>query len=148
MDVVDIISLGFSLLAIILTITMYYKHDKRLKEQEAKLNAYQIKKIEDEETENKKALVKGHIVTGNKGSRMLKVFNSGKAVARNIRVEYLGDMKYIVPRDDHFPYELLNPQDSSEIFLMLFEGASKLHIKFIWDDDSKNDNEFTQMLTL
>lgn len=58
MDVVDIISLGFSLLAIILTITMYYKHDKRLKEQEAKLNAYQIKKIEDEETENKKGLDK------------------------------------------------------------------------------------------
>lgn len=144
----DIISIALSAFAIVLTITMYLKHDKRLKKQEEKLNAYQLKKIDEEESENKKALIKGNIVKGNKGSRVLKIFNSGKSVARNIRVEYLGDMEYIFPRDDHFPYELLNPQDGSEIFLLLAEGASKLHVKFIWNDDSKNDNEFIQMLTL
>ncbi|MEA4984156.1 hypothetical protein SDC9_56001 [bioreactor metagenome] len=144
----DIISIALSAFAILLTIIMYFKHDKRLKKQEEKLNAYQLKKIDNEESENKKALIKGNIIKGNKGSRVLKVFNSGKAVAHNIRVEYLGDMESIFPRDDHFPYELLNPQDSSEIFLLLAEGASKLHIKFIWDDDFKKDNEFVQILTL
>lgn len=144
----DIISIVLSAFAIVLTIAMYLKHDKRLKKQEEKLNTYQLKKIDEEESENKKALIRGNIIMGNKGRRVLKIFNSGKAVARNIRVEYLGDMEYIFPRDDHFPYELLNPQDSSEIFLLLSEGASKLHIKFIWDDDSNNDNEFIQMLTL
>lgn len=144
----DIIGIALSAFAIVLTIVMYFKHDKRLKKQEEKLNAYQLKKIDEEESENKKALIRGNIVKGNKGSRVLKVFNSGKAVARNIRVEYLGDMEHIFPRDDHFPYELLNPQDGSEIFLLLSEGASKLHLKFIWDDDFKKDNEFIQMLTL
>ena len=60
----------------------------------------------------------------------------------------MGDMEYITPRDSHFPYELLNPEDSSEIFLLICIGASKLHIKYIWDDDYKNDNEFIQVLTL
>lgn len=144
----DIISIALSAFAIALTIVMYFKHDKRLKKQEEKLNAYQLKKINEEESENRKALIRGNIVKGNKGSRVLKVFNSGKAIARNIRVEYLGDMENIIPRDDHFPYELLNPQDNSEIFLLLSEGASKLNIKFIWDDDFMKDNEFVQMLTL
>lgn len=144
----DIIGIALSAFAIVLTIVMYFKHDKRLKKQEEKLNAYQLKKIDEEESENKKALIRGNIVKGNKGSRVLKIFNSGKAVARNIRVEYLGDMEHIFPRDDHFPYELLNPQDNFEIFLLLASGASTLHIKFIWDDDFKKDNEFIQMLTL
>ena len=144
----DIISIALSAFAIALTIVMYFKHDKRLKKQEEKLNAYQLKKINEEESENRKALIRGNIVKGNKGSRVLKVFNSGKAIARNIRVEYLGDMENIIPRDCHFPYELLNPQDNSEIFLLLSEGASKLNIKLIWDDDFKHDNEFIQVLTL
>ncbi|WP_319504834.1 hypothetical protein [Bacteroides graminisolvens] len=144
----DIISIALSAFAIVLTIAMYFKHDKRLKKQEEKLNAYQLKKINEEESENRKALIRGNIVKGNKGSRVLKVFNSGKAIARNIRVEYLGDMENIIPRDDHFPYELLNPQDNSEIFLLLSEGASKLNIKLIWDDDFKHDNELIQVLTL
>lgn len=149
MDVGDIISSLLSFFAIILTIIMYHKHDKRLKKQEEKLNAYQLKKIDDEESERKKALIKGNIVKVNKkGVRVLKVFNSGKSVARNIRVEYLEDMKHIFPADDHFPYELLNPQDNSEIFLTVTAGASTLHIKFIWNDDFKNDNEFIQILTL
>ena len=148
MDTGDIISSILSLFAIILTIAMYLKHYKRLKKQEEKLNAYQLKKIDNEESESKKALIRGNIVKGNKGSRVLKVFNSGKAVARNIRVEYMGNMEHIFPSDDHFPYELLNPQDNSEIFLLLASGASTLHIKFIWNDDFKNDNEFIQMLTL
>jgi hypothetical protein len=148
MDVGNIISSVLSLLAIALTIIMYFKHDKRLKKQEEKLNAYQIKKIEDEESDSKKAQIRGNIIRGDKGKRILKIFNSGKAIARNIRIEYLGNMEGIYPNDNHFPYELLNPQDSTEIYLLLSEGAIKLNVKFLWSDDSANDNEFIQVLTL
>lgn len=41
MDIGDIISSALSLFAIVLIIAMYLKHDKRLKRQEEKLNAYQ-----------------------------------------------------------------------------------------------------------
>lgn len=144
MDIGDIISSTLSLFAIGLTIVMYLKHDKQLKNQEEKINANLLKKIDEEESENKKAHIKGNIV---KKNRVLKVFNSGKAVARNIKVEYLGDMNGIIPTDNHFPYEFLNPQDSTEIHLLLLIGAPEsLKIKFIWDDDFKNDNENLQCL--
>ena len=61
----DIIGIALSAFAIVLTIVMYFKHDKRLKKQEEKLNAYQLKKIDEEESENKKALIKGNIVKVN-----------------------------------------------------------------------------------
>ena len=57
----DIINMILSISAIVLTIVMYFRHDKRLKKQEEKLNAYQLKKINEEECESKKALIKGII---------------------------------------------------------------------------------------
>jgi len=148
MDIGNTISSGLSLLAIALTIIMYFKHDKRLKKQEEKLNIYQLKKMEVEESDNKKAQIRGNILKGDRGRRILKIFNSGRAIGRNIRIEYLGDMENIFTNDSHFPYELLNPQDNTEIFLFLSEGASTLKIKLIWDDDFMNNNEFIQVLTL
>lgn len=119
MDIGSIVSSVLSLVAITLTIVMYFKHDKRLKKQEERLNTYQLKKIDNEETENKKAQIRGNIVKNGSGSRILKIFNFGKSIARNVRIEYWGDMEGIIPRDDHFPYELLNPQDSTEIYLIV-----------------------------
>jgi hypothetical protein len=144
----DVIGVVLSVLAIALTVAGYFMHDKRLKEQEEKLNAYQLRKIDEEEHESKKALVKGNIIKYDKGKRELRVFNSGRSAARNVRVEYLNDMEHIAIRDDNFPYELLNPQDHSEILLMPVGPVQKLHIKFIWDDDFKNNNELVQVLTL
>lgn len=149
MSIGEIISLALSLFAIILTLFMYVKHDKRLKIQEEKLNSYQLKRIEIEDIENKKALIRGNIVKVNDSSRILKVFNLGKSAARNIRIEYISDMRELFSNDQHFPYELLNPQDSTEIKLTLFGGTiNTLKIKLIWNDDFKDNNEFEQVLTL
>ena len=145
------IGIILSLLAIAGTVFVYFMHDKRLKMQEKKLNDYQLEKIDAEKIENTKAQVRGHIIAkGNKGRRTLKVFNSGKARAQNIRIEWLSGMNKIYYREDsHFPYELLNPQDSTEIELYLVEGLDKTtKIKFMWDDEFANDNEFEQVLTL
>ena len=62
MDIGDIISSALSLLAIALTIIVYFKHDKKLKKQEEKRYAYQLKKIDDEESESKKAQIRGNII--------------------------------------------------------------------------------------
>jgi len=72
MDIGDIISSVLSLFAIALTITMYFKHDKRLKKQEEKLNVYQLKKMEDEESESKKAQVKGSLKKKKKNYKIRK----------------------------------------------------------------------------
>ena len=82
-------SLLLSVLALIASVFTYFKHDKKLKEQERKINEYQLKQIEKEDLESKKAAIRGNIVKGLKGGRTLKVYNSGCAIARNIRVEGL-----------------------------------------------------------
>ena len=128
---------------------IFFKHDKKLKEQERKINEYQLKQIEKEDLESKKAAIRGNIVKGLKGKRTLKVYNSGRAIARNIRIEGL-DVEGLFHRaDEVFPYELMNPQDYTEVNIMLFNNcAPTIKLKYIWDDESGKNNEFEQVLTL
>lgn len=142
-------SLLLSILALIASVFTYFKHDKKLKEQERKINEYQLKQIEKEDLESKKAAIRGNIVKGLKGGRTLKVYNSGRATARNIRVEGL-DVNGVIHRGgDIFPYELMNPQDYTELTIHLVMGCpSTLKLKYIWDDEFGRDNEFEQVLTI
>ena len=142
-------SLLLSILALIASVFTYFKHDKKLKEQERKINEYQLKQIEKEDLESKKAAIRGNIVKGLKGGRTLKVYNSGRATARNIRVEGL-DVNGVIHRGgDIFPYELMNPQDYTELTIHLVMGCpSTLKLKYIWDDEFGLNNEFEQILTL
>lgn len=142
-------SLLLSILALIANVFTYFKHDKKLKEQERKINEYQLKQIEKEDLESKKAAIRGNIVKGLKGGRTLKVYNSGRATARNIRVEGL-DVNGVIHRGgDIFPYELMNPQDYTELTIHLVMGCpSTLKLKYIWDDEFGLNNEFEQILTL
>lgn len=145
----EVWGLIISILALLASAFTYFKHDKKLKEQERKINEYQLKQIEKEDLESKKAAIRGNIVKGLKGKRTLKVYNSGRAIARNIRVEGL-DVEGLFHRaDEVFPYELMNPQDYTEVNIMLFNNcAPTIKLKYIWDDESGKNNEFEQVLTL
>lgn len=146
----DLWSLVISILALIASFFTYFKHDKKLKEQERKINEYQLKQIETEVEESKKAIVRGNIVKGLKSNaRILKVYNSGRATARNIRVEGL-EVNGIVHRGENlFPYEFLNPQDYAELTIYLVIGCpNTIKLKYIWDDESGVNNDFEQVLTL
>ena len=137
------------MLALIASIFTYFMHDKKLKEQERRINEYQLKQIEKEELERKKAAIRGNIVKGLKSGRTLKVYNSGRATARNIRVEGLDVNGIFYMRRDIFPYELMNPQDYTELTMHLTCGCpSTIKLKYIWDDEFGDNNEFEQVLTI
>ena len=51
-------NLTISILALTISIITYFKHDKKLKEQERKINEYQLKQLETESEEKKKAIIK------------------------------------------------------------------------------------------
>ena len=151
MDTGDIISSILSLFAIILTITMYLKHDKRLKKQEEKLNAYQLKKIDDEESESKKAQVRGNMIKGVKGRRDLRIYNMGKSPAKNIFVTFLEDSnERVITMPFPSPFEFLNTNDHFDIIMHLYIGSSTdvLKIKLTWEDDFSNQNEHIQHFKL
>ena len=142
-------SFVMSVAALLFSGFTFFFYDHKLKRQDTKINEYQLKQWETEEKDSKKAQIRGNIFEGPKGSRIMKIYNSGRAIARNIRVDGLNVKSIIVQDKGLFPYELMNPKDYTELKIFLFEGgASKLTIKFIWDDDSGKDNEFEQVLTL
>lgn len=145
----ELYSLIISVFALIASVFTYFKHDKKLKEQERKINEYQLKRIEKEDIESKKATIRGNIIQGFNGKRTLKVYNSGRAAARNIRIDGLDvDCVFYMPQD-LFPYELMNPQDYAELTLHLTYGCpSTIKLKYIWDDEFSDNNEFEQVLTI
>lgn len=138
-----------SCLALGVSVFTYFKHDKKIKAQEQIINDYQINKIAKENEESKKASIRGNIIKGDRGKRTLKVYNCGKAAARNIRVEGLDMESLAVMRNGLFPYELMNPQDYTELIICIVKGSpSTIKLKYIWDDDFGRNNEFEQVLTL
>ena len=147
--IVAIAAFVVSLGALIFSAYTYSKHDKKIKAQEQIINDYQINKIKKEDEESRKANIKGNIYPGNKGKLILKVFNSGKAIARNIRVEGLDVDSLIVIGKELLPYELMNPQDNTELTLWITKDSpSTIRLRYIWDDDFGQNNEFEQVLTL
>ena len=147
--IVAIAAFVVSLGALIFSAYTYSKHDKKIKAQEQIINDYQINKIAKENEESKKASIRGNIIKGDKGKRTLKVYNCGKATARDIRVEGLDIGSLAVMRNDLFPYELMNPQDYTEVVIWVVKGSpSTIKLKYVWDDDFGQNNEFEQVLTL
>lgn len=142
------ISFTLSVLAILGSVFIYFYHDKKIKQQEKRLNDYQLKRFETEDIESKKAQIKGKIKKGEKGRRTLTVSNAGKATAYNIRLEILSDPEGII-NFDFRPYEMLNPQENTETVFFLTGGHTPtLKVKYIWNDSFHENNEFIQVLTI
>jgi len=143
-----VISIIISALAFLFSFFTYFSHDRRIKKQEEQLNKYKLAEIELEKEESKKAKVRGNIVRHNQGRRDLVIFNTGKATAKNIRVEIQGDTEGIIIREIK-PFELLTPQEKFETTMHLTTAHSEqLKIKLIWDDEYQNENVFLQVLDL
>lgn len=141
-------SLIISIIAIIGSIFTYLYHDRKIKNQEKRLNDYQLKKFELEDTENKKAQIKGNIIKTGAGNRSLIIFNAGKSTAHNIRLEILSKTDGIIDLE-FTPYEMLNPQERTETRFFLAEGhAPTLKVRFVWNDSYKENNEFIQVITI
>jgi len=143
-------SMIIAILALLGSGFTFWFYDRKTKKQDARINEYLLRNFEDEETTKKKAQVKGNMIKEDRGKRTLKVFNAGKAIARNIRIEYLSDMNGVfISNENLFPYEMLNPQDSTEIHMVLTTSSNDtLKIRLLWDDEYQKNNFFEQVLTL
>jgi len=141
-------SLILSMLAILGSIFTYFYHDRKIKNQEKRLNEYQLKKFELEDIENQKAQIKGNVTKTGTGNRALIIFNAGKSTAYNIRLEILSETDGIIALKFD-PYEMLNPQEKTDTNFFLTEGHAKtLKVKYVWNDRYKENNNFVQVLTI
>ena len=147
--VLDIISISLSVIAIAASAFTYFKHDKKLKEQEQKINAHQLKQIADSEVEAKKANIIGATHKNSQNATILTITNKGKATARNIRVVGLDEGKYCFYGPNILPYEFLNPGDSFSLkFTANRDNLYQEKVTYYWDDDFANGNHLVQIISV
>ncbi len=136
-----------SALGVISGIYAYIRHDKKLKSQEAILNDLQIKQLEKEAANEKKADMKANIIYGHKGTAHIRFVNAGKVDAQNVRIEILSsdkDMEGIYLHSDFGPYDVINPHSHREEKMCLTEGyPAVIYLKIIWDDEFQRNNNVT-----
>lgn len=144
----NIAGLVISVIALLFTAFTYFRHDKKIKQQSALLNKYQLDKIEKEKEGEKRAIVEANVVKGLKGNRIIKIYNRGKCLARDVNV--------IIPESDGFhvfnnpcPIDI-RPQNGIDISLGAFivNCPSTIDISFEWSDDFNKHNKDRQTIQL
>lgn len=137
-----------SVLAILGTVYTYLKHDKKIKAQEKLINDYQLKKIKEEEIQKKQAVVRASLITGNKGHRILRVYNNGKATARNVRLIINEEPDYLYATNP-FPFPMLNENENVDLNIHLHHGLpDDISFEILWNDEHRIDNSHTQTVQL
>ncbi|WP_156309383.1 hypothetical protein [Sphingobacterium endophyticum] len=105
-----------SMIAIFGTIFTYFKHDRKIKAQEKLINDYQLGKIEQEKIQKKQAVLRASLIVGNKGHRILRIYNKGKAIARNVRL-IIKDEPDNLYGTNPFPFPALNEHENVDIYI-------------------------------
>lgn len=141
----EVAAFVISILAFSSSILGYFVHDRKLKNQEAKLNDYQLQKIDDEKLELCKANVQAILL---KDVRTFKVYNKGKAVARNIQL-FTNNGWEAHLLNNPFPLSFLNSQDHIDIrFATSKESPEQVELTLSWDDERGKNNTFQKILIL
>lgn len=145
----DMISIIVAVLALVFSCYTFFAHDRRLKKQEKLLNEYQLRLMVQSEEENKKAVIRAKAVKYTGGKRTLYIYNTGKAKARNLKVDMVDNEQVVASRPE-FPqaYEELLPDASREVLLLLSEGDDEITLTFEWEDDFRKDNKERQTVDL
>lgn len=143
----EIVGIAIALLALALSLFTYFKHDLRIKKQDALLKSYQIEKIKVEKEQEQRAIIEANVVTDHKGRKIIKVYNKGKSIAKDVNV--------VIPQSDGFkmitnpcPIDI-KPQNGIEIVLIVFNTCpDKIEIDFEWKDNFKEKNIDSQMIQI
>ena len=138
----EIATLALSCVSIIIAIISLSQSIKsqRLQDKVNQIN-YKLKAIElseIEKSQNKKPFIEARIIHIGDNKYKIKIWNSGKAIAKNISVEW--DSSEIVFWDkDKLPYEFLPPQKSFDLVISIYFGSpKKMNVTASWEDDIGN----------
>jgi hypothetical protein len=108
-----------------------------------KLNNLLLKKEANEALNIKKADLGASFINYIK-THKLKIWNKGKAAARNVMLEFPEGNDFLIQEeiDRKFPLELLDAFQSVELIAVVHMGTKSKHpIRLIWSDDSGERNE-------
>lgn len=133
------ISVVLAFVSIILTLCIYFKHDRNIKKQDFKLNKLLIKKYEEDEAKEKMADIKVNIIREHMSAAKIRFVNVGKADAQNVRIEILSakeELSKMFLSNILGPYQIINSKSYREEFVALYKGLPDIiELKVIWDDE-------------
>ena len=139
-----------SCLALLGGVFTYCKHDKKIKSQDEKINQYKLELIKKQKVDEKKAIIEAHIIKGDRYKRIIKVYNKGKAIARNVNV-IIPEMGNFQVANNPCPIDIRH-QNNIDIEIRAFmskdSSNSKIDIEFEWSDDFCELNKDIQTIQL
>ena len=148
--VISIISLIVAFFALAFSFFTYFVHDRELKSQEKRINAYHLNALEREDAETKQAKIRGNIIPSrSKGGRILKIFNAGHSIARNVSVEWLNPDDEVMVQWKFGLIGEITPQNGRSYNILLCEGHSEtMRLRYTWADDYSDNNVFEEDVQL
>lgn len=136
-EMVAIGALGASIWAIFQTHRFNQRQVKWERTAE-RLNQLLIEREAAESETQKKAELGVNIVRTGRTDYRMKIFNRGKAAARNVRLEELIEDGLLSRADIErkFPAPAIEPQAGIELFVMVhMQSVPRTHVRLTWDDD-------------
>ena len=149
--VVSIVSLIVAFGALGFSFFTYFAHDRELKRQERIINDFQLSALAREEAELKKAQIRGSIIkTSAKGGRELRIYNSGKAIAYNVKVYWTNsDDENTFLHEDISNIGTLTPHNPRSFSISLNYGHyDTMNLRYTWSDEYQDNNVFEENLQL
>lgn len=136
-----------SIFALLFTLFTYFYHDFKIKKQTDRINKYQLEKIEREMISEKKAIIEANVIKNKTNERLIKIYNRGKSIAKNVIIT-IPEMDGYVVKNNPCPIDL-KPQSGIDISLSTFICASnKIDIIYEWSDDFSEKNNGAQTIQL
>jgi hypothetical protein len=152
--VVDIVTYGFSTIALILSIFSFkdarkaYRMQDRINQIEEKLKKYELEEKEKEREEATKALVEARISKVSQGKYVLKIWNSGKTTAYNVDFSSSNEASNMIMRDKT-PIDFLDSGKGFEEHVIVCSGMpSKFPLTTIWEDVEGRKFSKEQIVTI
>lgn len=140
----DIAALAISAVSLLIAVASFILSLKPQRLQN-KVNELEIrlKQREIEESEKKKEpCIEARIVPVSGNDYMVKVWNSGTAVARNITASWEKAENIFCADLKKMPFEFLNPQKNFDLTISVFGiNPGKLCVQTSWEDE--NGNKFS-----
>lgn len=149
----DIIAIGALLLSAyaIWTTSAFNRRQLKVIESQEQLNALLLEQSKSDALHSKKGDVGVTLARLGNSKYRLKVWNRGKAAAKNVRLGFPDGNELVDDSDmaEVFPLETLQTQQSIELNVYAHLGLKSKHkVRVRWADEVSDDNSETFILTL
>ncbi|MDH1291363.1 hypothetical protein N5C43_08835 [Comamonas terrigena] len=149
-DIIAGLALLFSIYATVKTV-QFNNRQKSLIESQEKLNKLLLEKETSDSASGRQANIGASFIKLGSSKYRLKIWNKGKAVARNVILEFPEGNDVLIESDikEKFPLEALDTHQSVELIASVhMETKSKHAIRLIWSDEHSERNEKLVYATL